>query len=271
MDRFKGFVNDERIDVNVQTAEDGMKPLHILCEYFSDHPSLVELVQLLILKGATINAKTPIFDDSGWYTPLHCLGKNGKLSDESMLALVKFLIQNGAKVNTRDKNGETPLHKFCTRYEYDNMVDIVQLLIKNGADVNAKNRNGVIPLHNLVKCYRKVQLIDTVRLLIIEHGADVNAKAMFIDGTPLLFLCMDQTENDNLIDVIRLLIEKGADANFRRNDGYTPLHALCEFYEKYDFLMDIVHLMVEEGADLNDDGFSEGTPLQMLRKRGFSV
>lgn len=52
--------------------------------------------------------------------------------------MVKLLIENGADVNLRDKNGATAL----TSSAWAGNADIVEILIKNKADINAKHNIG---------------------------------------------------------------------------------------------------------------------------------
>jgi ankyrin repeat protein len=55
---------------------------------------------------------------------------------------VGLLIDAGADVNTRGKNGNTPLHDAVS---FGNL-DMVKYLVSRGADVNAKNDLGLTPL-----------------------------------------------------------------------------------------------------------------------------
>lgn len=57
-------------------------------------------------------------------------------------------IQKGAIVNTKDEFGFTPLHNLRKKYEKDNLIDIVKLLVENDADVTAKTiKYEWTPLH----------------------------------------------------------------------------------------------------------------------------
>ena len=79
---------------------------------------------------------------------------------------VKAYIEAGTDVNTRDKNGNTPLHMAVMAFQ-DNS-DAVQLIIEAGADVNARNEKGETPLH--------LSIVTPATQALIKAGADVNAR-----------------------------------------------------------------------------------------------
>lgn len=55
----------------------------------------------------------------------------------SLLVIIALLLDHGAKVNTRDVGGNTPLHLAISEgYE-----DIARFLLENGANPNAKNND----------------------------------------------------------------------------------------------------------------------------------
>jgi len=86
-----------------------------------------------------------------------------------------------------------------------------RLLIEKGANVNAKNKYGITPLLELCKSYRTDKLMLRIVRILIGSGADVNAVDDY-RKSPLHFLCENE-KNDNLKDIFKLLIEKGADVN----------------------------------------------------------
>ena len=63
------------------------------------------------------------------------------------VAVVRFLLERGAKASAQDHDGNTPLHLIVSWYEFDTeaRAEIVALLIEYGADTDAANADGNSP------------------------------------------------------------------------------------------------------------------------------
>jgi hypothetical protein len=79
----------------------------------------------------------------------------------------KRLIQKGADVNAKDKEGWTALMMATLHGK----IEIVKLLIDMGVDVNANDNYGQTALIEAVK-WGKKEIVE----LLLENGADVNMK-----------------------------------------------------------------------------------------------
>ena len=118
--------------VDARDMKNGYTPLH-LCLFASRHK---ELLQLLIAKGADVNAQA-----SSGATPLLFAVLRDQPDD------VKFLIDKGANVNLTDAYGGTILDA-ALQMQFGSMI---QLLVDKGADVNAKDQSQQRPLDYALK------------------------------------------------------------------------------------------------------------------------
>ncbi|WP_054849042.1 ankyrin repeat domain-containing protein [Vulcanisaeta sp. JCM 14467] len=109
------------------------------------------------------------------------------------------------------------------------------------------------------------QLLDAVKngdlskvIDLIKAGANVNVKDPTYGMTPLHYAVLG-----NRLDIVKYLIENGADINARDNTGKTPLH----FAAKNGYL-DIVKYLIENKADINVKDNIGKTPLDYAEENG---
>ncbi len=223
--KVKAFIQ-EGIDVN--TKVHGCTPLHCAARY--GHK---EVAQLLIAKGADVNAK-----DTRGRTPID-LAMNqerkeiaklllSKSADVSLhtaayigdLQRVEKFIDGGANVDANDQTGQTALHYAAKAGQ----IAVAKLLIANGADVNAGEWT---PLQEAAS--RSKEMVE----LLLAKGADINTGKW----TPLHSAVYGHN------DIVELLIAEGANVNARDGFGRTPL-----FYAQNQGRTKIVELLRKHGA-----------------------
>jgi ankyrin repeat protein len=121
-------------DVNAGRSDGGGTPLHFAAGW--GHK---EIAELLIEKGADLNAKSEGLYMHGW-TPLHCAALSGHKE------IVELLIAKGADINAKNRGEYTSFH-FAAEGGHG---EIVELLLAKGANVNAKNDGGETPLDRAI-------------------------------------------------------------------------------------------------------------------------
>ncbi|EGD96948.1 hypothetical protein TESG_04372 [Trichophyton tonsurans CBS 112818] len=96
----------------------------------------LKVVEMLLDSNMSIDGDCAL----GYQSPLHAACFTDRPSPE----LVKFLLSQGASVNSLDDRLNTPLHLHVSTSQPDERV--VRLLLDAGADLSARNTNGETPL-----------------------------------------------------------------------------------------------------------------------------
>jgi ankyrin repeat protein len=129
--------------------------------------------------------------------------------------------------------GETDLTHFAAR----GAIDKVRILLESGAGPNERNRSNWTPLH----CVAMRGQPEVARLLVL-HGADLEA-ADTLNETPLITAC--RFANAKMVPA---LIELGASVNHVAREKHTALwYAISSMKD-----IEIVKLLIESGADANE-------------------
>jgi ankyrin repeat protein len=90
--------------------------------------------------------------------------------------LADYMINSGIELQSKDVDGNTPLHLACKR----NRVDLVRLLIANYVDVNMVNKDGQTPLHLVCKLqYEDYQTREELVKILVKKGANLMSKDKF--------------------------------------------------------------------------------------------
>ena len=121
----------------------------------------------------------------------------------------------------------------------------VKALLDGGVDADEPDEQGWRPLHLACSDIEFEGAIEIVGLLI-ERGADVNAWDLNYNETPILVACDPPNRS-----IVYRLLEAGADPNARRSDGESPLR-LCAGAQD----LELAGLLLLRGATetINDYG-----------------
>ncbi len=159
------------------------------------------------------------------------------------LEKVKYWVNRGANVNTKDELGRTPLHLAVSGDHPEVVKYLVGVYISRGM-INVKFSDRKTLLH--FAAYGGD--INQVKYLV-RKGADVKARDKY--GKTPLYMAASKGH----LDVVKYLVEKGADVNTRNNMGRTPLHEAAR-----NGNLEVVKYLVERGADINAE-YSAGISL----------
>ncbi len=217
------------------SADGGFDNELLMAVQVQDVPKVKELLG----KGADANAVVGDRPLLGW------AAQNGNVE------IVRALLEAKAAVDSTDTGfKETPL----LRAIENGHVEVVKELLKAKANPNAKDAREEPALARAAKG-EKPEIVSA----LVEAGAD--AKYISPDGDSLALLAT-QTNQPGSIEIIKILAAAKADLN-HSNLIYTPLYYAAELGSK-----DLVKALLDGGADPNGKTQGGGTPLYAAIKSG---
>jgi len=174
--------------------------------------------------------------------------------ENESIELCNLLLKYGANINSKDEEGNTPIIKAA---EFNNN-DMVKFLIKNDADINLKNDEGEIALIQAVENDN----VDMVKILLEEDlktGDGSNLNIIYHEGKYSPLLMAGHNKNK---DIIKLLLEFGADPDLQNSEGNTVLHVMLKINpDKQDQIIEIINILFEYGINPNIKNNNGNTPI----------
>jgi len=236
-------------------------------------------VHALVAAGADVNR-----DSADGSTPLLVAVQNGQYD------IGRFLLDHGANPRQVNQKNWTPLYLAVANRDAlttavpapgkEGALDFIKLLLDRGADPNVRikvrtevhqantslwlKEAGATPLLRAALCGDLI----VVRLLI-DRGADP-LQGTLDNTTPLMVAAgvgwaegfTFQYSEEETLEVVKLLLGKGARVNDANEDGITALHGAA-----YKGANSVVRLLVDRGADLaaKDKGQDYGFGVSSVR------
>ncbi|KAH0563806.1 putative ankyrin repeat protein RF_0381 [Cotesia glomerata] len=263
--------NTEAVELLVQHGADvhsvspkwetGFTPLH---QAIANNKK--EIVNILISGGADINSDT-------WILPIHYAALN------DCGEIIKILLDNGVYVDTLDRNGKTPLNIAI----HAQKLKSIEWILKYCPNLKCQSNNDIL---DIIDSYNKFEYKKVIAMLF-KYG--VTIKQHHIQNKQIIFtavelgfvkivekllklgVCPNTVLNNDLMysmlhiaclhrqnEVVKLLINKGADVNCRDHQGKTPL-----FYAVHNSDGRIIKILLRNHADINVKARDGRTPLSL--------
>lgn len=242
----------------------------------------VEAARLLLDARAGVDAR----DDRGITALMRAVGFGPRLE------MVKLLLAAGADPNTGTDSNSYCQHTALTKAVRHRSQEIVRALLEAGADPNLRVHFDY-PVGwwgpSAVSCAAEAPDIHIVRLLLaagadptltadpliavsrvgardiaqllLEAGAEVDARNAYSQETALIRAAAGGTAliraaTGGTAEVVRLLLQAGADVGARDRDAMTALHRAAAWDD-----LETVELLLKAGADVNARASNGSTPL----------
>lgn len=229
----------------------GWGPLH----YIVDPSSSVAAVKRKKITNFLIKNKALINEtNNDGLTPLVIALEN------NFLEVAECLLKKGARLDNVDNSGRTELHRMAQKGNYQ----AIQLLLSYNADINKLTSQGLTAeqlttsesIKKLLINHKLISNNPEFKLLDAAKNGDLETVNAILDADSRLVNCCDTDGRQstplhfaagyNHPEVVKLLLEKGANIHAKDKGGLVPLHNACS-YGHYE----VAELLIKYGADVN--------------------
>jgi ankyrin repeat protein len=227
--------------------KDGNTPLHIAC-CSKKGGSKGKIVSFLIDKGVNVNAQNNYES-----TPLAIAVSNGNYEATQLL-----LASKGIRINQTYQQNFTPLHIAVI----SQIPPLIKLLLSH-PDINPNfgTSDGATPLHYAAM----QGLVEEAKILIDHPRTDINAPqhdTIYSGATPLHFASMQAQAEIVSYLLSNPTIQVNATINKGAQTGFTPLHYAVLNPDTVNVL-EVVNLLMDHGADPNVKCEAGKTPFDL--------
>ena len=167
--------------------------------------------------------------------------------------VANLLYRHGAVVDVQGDDQCTPLYAASSHGQ----VDIMRWLLNHGADVDVCYSGRYTPL-----CAAAYSIhLEAVQVLF-DHHVDINSQDR-TGWTSLYWILSRCGSKEKFVDMVRLLLELGADPNICTIDHTTPLHQASS-----QGLLEAARLLLSHGAKVDEKDGKGRTPFELAASKG---
>ncbi len=168
-------------------------------------------------------------------------------------SIIKYMIERGIDVNIpesvetkggKTENGDTLLHIAAA----SNHIELMRILLEAGADETVTNEYGKLPIHATSDSVNEEgfkELLEAFKNIDVPNLK--NGRTLF----------MDIMSNRPSKEIVEYFINRGVNINHHDDKGNSPLHIIA----KEKGAIDVVKLLVQSGAEINVPNLDGDTPL----------
>ncbi|XP_062515567.1 kinase D-interacting substrate of 220 kDa-like [Corticium candelabrum] len=168
------------------------------------------------------------------------------------IQLVKRLLKLGVDVNARDENWDTLLMQAC----WNKQKEMVEFLLTKSADVNVTDGFGRTPLITAAR----EGWYDIVDMLLKTKDINVMKKDTLVGMTAIHWAA-----ENNHVTIVERLLSCSIPVDISDDDGRTPL-----WWAALNGRVRCVDVLLKHGASPQHESESEGSPLEIAKRRGRS-
>jgi ankyrin repeat protein len=275
-------------------AENHAAALKVLIEAGADVNMRSAALTFPPFKWGVVGMVSTVLPKGSW-TPLMYAAR------QNAIASARALVASGADVNASDPDGSTPLLIAISNAHYDTAAALLEL----GADPNKADLTGTGPLYAAVDMHTLAPMVGrpsprpsgvleapAIVTMLLQKGADPNAAltrpsfgrhhdlggdAFMGDGsTPLM-----RAARTGDVDIMRLLLARGANPHARRRDLATALFIAASGRQgglptgpstiPGASNLEAVTLLLQAGLDVNAFNANGQTALHAAAQRGYDA